>query len=45
MRPTSLDQPRSYFEPVSSEDDCRFDKFGLIATDKENEALIIPNYE
>ena len=45
MHPTSLDQPRSYFEPVSSEDDCRFDKFGLIATDKENEALIIPYYE
>ena len=45
MRPTSLIVPESFFEPQDSEEDCRFDKFDLIATDKENEDLIIPNYE
>ena len=45
MRPTNQIEPRAFFEPVDSEEECRFDKFGLIATDKENEELIIPNYE
>ena len=38
-------ESKSYFEPVEDEDNCRFDKFGLIATDKEDENLIIPYYE
>ena len=34
----------SYFDAVSSEEDCLFAKFGITATDKENPANIIPKY-
>ena len=35
----------SYFMPVSEESKCLFDNFDLIGTDKENDDIIIPNYD
>ena len=35
----------SYFMPVERESDCLYSKFDLIGPDKENDDIIIPNYE
>ena len=36
----------TYFKPVKSKDECLFNKYAdIIATDKVNEEIIIPNYE
>ena len=43
--PTNSMSYKSYFEPVSQKEDCLFERFGLIATDKESPDIIIPNYE
>ena len=43
--PTNDSLNDSYFVPMNNKDDCRFDNFGLIGTDKENPDIIIDNYE
>ena len=44
---TSIDGPfyESYFMPVDDKSECLFANFDLIGTDKENDDIIIDNYE